>query len=83
MFVFVGILLSPTVPVIVSVTQRPDRNFKSLPHWIQSILHHFCFVADGIPVRHTPLLTDDRSALKVKANPCVHLSSLLLRGVLC
>lgn len=64
MFVFVGFLASPTVPVIVSVTQRPDRNFKRLPHRIQSIFHHFCFVADGIPVRHTKLLAGDRITLK-------------------
>lgn len=44
------------VPVIVSVAQRPDGNFKSLPHRVQGILHHFCFVADGVAVRHIEVL---------------------------
>lgn len=38
----------PPVPVIVSIAQRPDRNFESLPHRVQSVLHHFCLVADGV-----------------------------------
>lgn len=48
------------LPVIVAVTQRPDRDFKSLPHRIQSILHHFCFVADGKSVRHRKTLTNGK-----------------------
>lgn len=41
------------VPVVVPVTQRPDGDFERLPHRVQRVLHHLCFVADGVSERHT------------------------------
>lgn len=35
------------LPVVVPVAQGPDRNFESLPHWIQRVLHHLCLMANG------------------------------------
>lgn len=37
------------LPVIVSIAERPHWDGERLPHWIQCVLHHLCFMADSKP----------------------------------
>lgn len=37
------------LPLIVSITEGPDRDGEGLPHWVQGVLHHFSLVADSKP----------------------------------
>lgn len=39
----------PGLPLIVSVTEGSDGDGEGLPHWVQSVLHHFSLVADSKP----------------------------------
>lgn len=41
--------VGPGLPLIVSVTEGSDRDGEGLPHWVQSVLHHFSLVADSKP----------------------------------
>lgn len=34
-------------PVIVPITERPDRDGEGLPNWVQVVLDHLSLVADG------------------------------------
>lgn len=38
-------------PVIVSVTESSHWDGEGLPHRVQSILYHFCFVTDSEPTK--------------------------------
>lgn len=66
-----SILNGVGVPVVVTIAERPDGNLKGLPHGIQSVLHHFSFVANSEPTSHTHTHTHvkTRSGLCVLSKP--------------
>ncbi len=36
-------------PVVIAVAESTNGDLEGLPNWVQRILHHLCFVADGKP----------------------------------
>lgn len=41
--------LTPHSPVVVPITERPDRDGEGLPNRVQVVLDHLSLVADGEP----------------------------------